>query len=80
MPSYASPLALVAHHSLVCPTHTPQLFQSNAAVISLLETLTALLVARGGEQARGRIENFHDRRFAAGVYDEEVSRIREPHG
>ncbi len=69
--SVTSPLAREADAALVCPTHTPQFFQSHAAVTGLLETLTALLVARGGEDAQMRIEAFHEERQAAGVYEED---------
>ncbi len=69
--SAASPLAREADQVLICPTHTPQFFQSQAAVTALLETLIALLVARAGEEAQARIEAFHAERLAAGNYEEE---------
>ena len=68
--SVTSPLTRLADISLVSPTHTPQFFQSNAAVTALLEGLTAILVARAGDEARTRIEAFHAERQAAGVYEE----------
>ena len=68
--SMTSPLAREADRALVCPTHTPQFFPSYAAVTGLLETLTALLVARAGEEAQARIEAFHAERRAARVYEE----------
>ena len=71
--SLTSPLTRTVNYPLVCPTHTPQFFQSNAAVISVLETLTALLVAKGGEAAQARIDAFHGTRFDAGVYEEEAN-------
>ena len=58
--------------SLICPTHTPQFFQSHAAVTGLLEALIALLVARAGEDAQVRIEAFHAERLAAGIYEEDA--------
>ena len=69
--SATSPLAREADQALICPTHTPQFFQSQAAVMALLETLIALLVARAGEEAQARIEAFHAERLAAGNYEEE---------
>ena len=69
--SATSPLAREADQALICPTHTPQFFQSQAAVTALLETLIALLVARAGEEAQARIEAFHAERLAAGAYEEE---------
>ena len=69
--SATSPLAREADQALICPTHTPQFFQSQAAVTALLETLIALLVARAGEEAQARMEAFHAERLAAGAYEEE---------
>lgn len=69
--SATSPLAREADMALICPTHTPQFFQSHAAVTALLETLAAVLVARAGEDAQQRIEMFHRERQAAGVYEED---------
>ena len=65
-----SPLAREADETIICPTSTPQFFQSHAAVTGLLETLTALLVARGGEAAQARIDAFHRERLEAGIYEE----------
>ena len=69
--SVTSPLAREAEQALICPTHTPQFFQSHAAVTGLLEALIALLVARAGEEAQARIEAFHGERLAAGIYEED---------
>ena len=69
--SVTSPLAREADRALICPTHTPQFFQSQAAVTGLLEALVALLVARAGEEAQARIEAFHAERLAAGIYEED---------
>ncbi|MDJ0950586.1 MAG: MurR/RpiR family transcriptional regulator [Alphaproteobacteria bacterium] len=69
--SVTSPLTREADQTLICPTHTPQFFQSHAAVVGLLETLVALLVARAGEEAQARIEAFHAERLAAGIYEED---------
>jgi DNA-binding MurR/RpiR family transcriptional regulator len=68
--SVTSPLAREADEVVICPTSTPQFFQSQAAVTGLLETLVALLVARCGEEAQTRIEAFHRERLEAGIYEE----------
>ncbi len=68
--SPASPLARMATQTLVAPTHTPQFFVSNVAISALLETLLAIMVARAGDEARARIEEFHARRQAQGVYQD----------
>jgi DNA-binding MurR/RpiR family transcriptional regulator len=70
--SVTSPLARAADQALVCPTHTPQFFQSQAAVMGLLEALMALLVARADQGAQARIEAFHAERLAAGIYEEDA--------
>ena len=69
--SATSPLAQEADELVTCPTHTPQFFQSHAAVMAILESITALLVARSGEEVQARIEAFHAERLAAGIYEED---------
>lgn len=69
--SVTSPLAREADQALICPTHTPQFFESHAAVTGLLEALVALLVGRSGEETQARIEAFHAERLAAGIYEED---------
>ncbi|MFQ5567193.1 MAG: MurR/RpiR family transcriptional regulator, partial [Paracoccaceae bacterium] len=68
--SQTSPLAREADQALIAPTHTPQFFQSHAAVTALLESLVAILVARAGDETRSRIEKFHEKRREAGAYEE----------
>lgn len=68
--SQTSPLVKLSDHVLTSPTHTPQFFESHAAVTALLEGLTAILVARAGEEAAARIETFHRQRAEAGIYEE----------
>ncbi len=68
--SLTSPLARESDEAIICPTSTPQFFQSHAAVTGLLEALIALLVARAGEEAQARIEAFHRERLEAGIYQE----------
>jgi DNA-binding MurR/RpiR family transcriptional regulator len=68
--SSAATLCREADLGLVAPTHTPQFFQSNAAVAALLETLCALLVIRGGDAASAAVEAFHSARWKENIYDE----------
>ena len=68
--SEAATLCREADLGLVVPTHTPQFFQSNAAVAALLETLCALLVVRGGDAASAAVEAFHSARWEENIYDE----------
>ena len=69
--SATSPLAPEVDELLICPTHTPQFFESHAAVMALLDSLIALLVARSGEEVQARIEAFHAERLASGIYEED---------
>ena len=58
----------LADLGLAAPTHTPQFFQSNVALTALVETLCALLVAKGGKQAAADIEAFNTARWEANIY------------
>ncbi|MCP4877766.1 MAG: MurR/RpiR family transcriptional regulator [Gammaproteobacteria bacterium] len=68
--SSAATLCRESDIGLVAPTHTPQFFHSNSAVTALLESLCALLVVRGGEQASTAVEAFHSARWEDNIYDE----------
>ena len=68
--SSAATLCRGADLGLVSPTHTPQFFHSNSAVTALLETLCALLIVRGGDQAKQSVEAFHAARWEANIYEE----------
>lgn len=68
--SVTSPLAQIADHALVAPTHTPQFFPSHVAVTALLEGLAAVAVARGGAKAASAVDRFQRARQAAGQYAE----------
>ena len=74
--SLISPLAKHSTHLLVSPTHTPHFFESHAAIMAMLEALTAILVARAGDDADQRIDEFHKHRFSAGLYADSASRQR----
>jgi DNA-binding MurR/RpiR family transcriptional regulator len=67
-----SPAATIFRESdlgLHAPTHTPQFFHSNSSVTALLETICALLVAKGGDEAVQHIESFANLRWKSGVYE-----------
>lgn len=68
--SSAAALCREADLGLVSPTHTPQFFHSNSAVTALLESLCALLVVRGGDEASASVEAFHSARWEENIYDE----------
>jgi len=68
--SNASALCRESDLGLVSPTHTPQFFHSNSAVTALLESLCALLIVRGGEQATESIEAFNTARWEAQIYED----------
>lgn len=68
--SPTSPLARISDDVLISPTHTPQFFESHAAVTALLEGLLAVTVARAGDDAAERIARFHAQRLDAGLYEE----------
>ena len=55
---------------LISPTHTPQFFQSNSAVSALIDSLSALLVVKGGHKATQAIERFNTSRWDANVYED----------
>lgn len=66
--SRSAPIALGAAHTFVVPTDSPQYFSSVLGAVALLETLLAFMAAETPTDAAAAIEEFHDRRRAAGVY------------
>ncbi|MEM7293142.1 MAG: MurR/RpiR family transcriptional regulator [Pseudomonadota bacterium] len=66
----SSPIVAGADFAFITPNKTPQIFPSHMAVLALLETLTAFIVADASSDAVARIEEFHRRRFDTGVYDD----------
>lgn len=60
--SRTSPIALPADTVFVVPTDTPQFFPSMSAVLSLLETLVALIVTQGGKKVVGNVNAFSQTR------------------
>lgn len=67
--SRTSPIARLADHAFVVPTETPQYFSSVIGAVALLEALLAFMAAETPADAAAAIEEFHDRRRAAGVYE-----------
>jgi DNA-binding MurR/RpiR family transcriptional regulator len=66
--SKAAPLASKAEVLLLQKTDSPQFFPSMVAVMSALETLIAVIVARSGEKAIQRISEYTDIRKQARFY------------
>ena len=69
--SPASPLILEADHGFVVSAETPQFFPSSVSTIALLETLLSFVVAVASERIVSRVEKFHERRHALGIYQRE---------
>ena len=69
--SLAAPIMSGAAHRFIVPTETPHAFTSTIALSAFLETLVAMLIARGGDRAVRNIGSFHDRRHRLGIYCEE---------
>lgn len=53
--THACPALAHASHHFVVPTESPQFFSSNAAIVTLFETIMGMLVARMGVSAQERI-------------------------
>jgi DNA-binding MurR/RpiR family transcriptional regulator len=66
--SLTSPLAPLADQFILVPTDSPQLFPSLIGILTVLETLTALLVARADKDVLARIEEFEKLRKSEGLY------------
>ena len=66
--SRASPIAADADLLMLAPTSTPQFFPSMLAMIALLESLLAFIVAETDNEAIANIEDIHRSRTAAGIY------------
>ena len=69
--SRTAPTALLADHTFVVATDTPQFFSSVVGVVALLEALLSFMVADSRSDATGAIAEFHEHRRAAGVYVQE---------
>ena len=72
----AAPLAYLADPVFVVPTQSPQYFASAVAIMALLETLLAFVVAKGGQETLDTIATFEKVRDDMAVYWNEVERAR----
>lgn len=70
--SPASPILLPAAHRFVVSAETPQFFPSSVAILALLETLVAFVIAEAGPGVVESIETFHARRHRLGIYAPET--------
>lgn len=66
--SPASPILVPAAHRFVVSAETPQFFPSSVAILALLETLVAFVIAEAGPGVVASIETFHERRHRLGLY------------
>lgn len=69
--SPVSPIIRQADHGFLVATDTPQFFPSSVATIALLETLLSFVVAHASDSIVTRVEKFHNRRRALGMYEVE---------
>ncbi|MEO1563571.1 MAG: MurR/RpiR family transcriptional regulator [Pseudomonadota bacterium] len=67
--SPASPIARQADHSFYVAAETPQFFPSSVAIIALLETLLSFVIAVATPEVVERVDKFHQRRHALGIYE-----------
>ncbi|RVU39036.1 MurR/RpiR family transcriptional regulator [Hwanghaeella grinnelliae] len=66
--SPASPVITSADHGFVIGSDTPQFFPSSVALIALLETLMAFVIADAPAEVIDNIDRFHERRHRLGIY------------
>lgn len=66
--SRASPLAQAAEEVILAPTQSPQFFPSQTAMVALLETLIASIVARSDKEMIGKIDEIERLRHREGFY------------
>ncbi|MEM7462294.1 MAG: MurR/RpiR family transcriptional regulator [Pseudomonadota bacterium] len=68
--SPASPIVVGSNHAFIIDSETPQFFPSSVAMIALLETLLAFVIADASPSVIASIERFHTRRYAMGLYQD----------
>jgi DNA-binding MurR/RpiR family transcriptional regulator len=69
--SPASPVVRRADHGFVVSVDTPQFFPSSVSTIALLETLLSFVIAAGSDEIVARVDRFHARRHALGIYSDD---------
>lgn len=74
--SVGAPLAYLADYVFVVPTHSPQYFASAVAIMALLETMLAFVVAQGGQETLNTIATFEKVREEMAVYWHATERVR----
>ncbi len=74
--SVAAPLSYLADPVFVVPTQSPQYFASAVAIMALLETLLAFVVAQGGQETLDTIATFEKVRDEMAVYWSAAERSR----
>ena len=67
--SPASPIAIQADHTFCVSADVPQFFPSSVAIIALLETLLSFVIAVATPEVVERVDKFHQRRHALGIYE-----------
>jgi len=68
--SPASPIIIGSAHGFVVKADTPQFFPSSVATIAVLETILSFVIAVASPEVVTRVEKFHARRHALGIYQE----------
>lgn len=74
---HSSPIAIDRDLSFIAPATTPQIFPSTLALLTVLETLLAFVVAEAGPDALTRVESFHRLRANRGLYWSAIDRQPE---
>lgn len=69
--SPASPIVIGSAHGFVVAADTPQFFPSSVSTVALLETLLSFVIAAADPEIVARVERFHARRHALGLYVED---------
>lgn len=70
--SPASPVLRMADHPFRVAIETPQFFPSSVSIIALLETLLSFVISVASDEVVTRVETFHARRHALGLYHGEA--------
>lgn len=71
--SPASPIIRGADHGFVIGAESPQFFPSTVAIVAFLETLLSFVISVASDEIVDRVDRFHARRHALGLYVEEPS-------
>ncbi len=69
--SLASPIARIAEHTFITQVDTPQFFPSSVSLIALLEILLSFVISVASDEIVDRVDTFHKRRHALGLYGED---------